>query len=169
MGSKIYQFACNSKTTRRAKLKFGHNVSAYKGFMRTEFGSTHPRDRNFIGRESAKTWTNWEAIFLDKYRYWCRTGARGAFFGPVPPKSLLVLPQARNVPHKRGLCSKKKQKTRCHWSALRGLCPPKYCLCPPSVSKGLVPERKIQLNAKTKPKILRPRRKPFFWFLPLNL
>ena len=37
---KIYLFAYNSKTTRRAKLKFKCNVGAYKCFMQTEFGGT---------------------------------------------------------------------------------------------------------------------------------
>ena len=35
---KVYEFAYNSKTTRRAKLKFGRNKDAYKCFMQTEFG-----------------------------------------------------------------------------------------------------------------------------------
>ena len=35
---KIYYFAYNSKTIKFAKLKFGHNVDAYKCFTQTEFG-----------------------------------------------------------------------------------------------------------------------------------
>ena len=37
LGFKSYLFACNSKTTRRAKLKLGHNVGAHECFMQTKF------------------------------------------------------------------------------------------------------------------------------------
>ena len=36
-GLKSYWFACNSKTTWRAELDFGHNVGAYECFMQIEF------------------------------------------------------------------------------------------------------------------------------------
>ena len=42
-------------------------LSAYEGFMQTEFGSARLRDRNFTGQESAKM-DEIEPIYLSKIR-----------------------------------------------------------------------------------------------------
>ena len=54
-GLKIYYFAYNSKTTRRAKLKFEHNVGAYKCFNANRVWERPSRDQNFTGRKWAET------------------------------------------------------------------------------------------------------------------
>ena len=58
---KIYWFVYNSKTTRHANLKLGHNEGAYKCLMQTEFRSVRSPDQNVTGRkwaESGRFWTD---------------------------------------------------------------------------------------------------------------
>ena len=57
----MYEFVYNSKTTWQAKLKFAHNVGAYKQFTQTELEGARWRDQNFTDRkwaENARFWTD---------------------------------------------------------------------------------------------------------------
>ena len=97
---------------------------------------------------------------------WSRPGAPGGAFRGHAPKSLLVPPQAKSVPLKRGLCPERKKQARCHWSAYRGLFLKKILLVPPSVSKISFQKEKHEWTPRLS---LRFCAEDFFWSSLLNL
>ena len=68
-GLKSYYIAYHSKTTWRAKLKFGHSVGAYKCFMKTKFGGAGHMTKILQAKSEQKV-DNFEPIYLGNYQYW---------------------------------------------------------------------------------------------------